>query len=50
MIQDPTVNSASTYDFHSHQQANKIVMDILQLNTLLQTHNYSSDLLAIMII
>ena len=32
---DPRSNSlsASTYDFHYYQQANKIIIDILQLNT-----------------
>jgi len=31
MIHDPTVNQHH-HDFHSHQQANKIIIDILQLN------------------
>jgi len=32
MIQDPTVNEHQ-HDFHYHQQAYKIIIDILQLNT-----------------
>jgi len=33
MIQDTTVYQHQHNDFHYHQQANSIIIDILQLNT-----------------
>jgi len=49
MIQDPTVNQHQRMIFIIISKQIKTIVDIFNYIQILQTHNYNSDLIAIMI-